>query len=182
MGKAWEPSNKVIFIYLLSHLSPGPPLRIYSSTSAIFLVTMTHRGLCARSYQKDLTGFQQVSAEAFSLTTRRSVLWDVLYALYLNSPQYAAGSKVWSGGTTRSRKRGVSVSEEIAASSHGSPSSPASTSRRPQSTAPTLPLPSVAMNLGLWHISWSKVSHSHQTVCLSHMAAKHVMCSTRITM
>ena len=80
-------------------------------------------------------------------------------ALYLKSPQYVAGSKFWSGGITRSRKRGVRVSEEMAARSHGSPSSPASTSRRPQSAAPPLPLLSPAMNFGLWHISCNKTVH-----------------------
>jgi hypothetical protein len=81
-------------------------------------------------------------------------------APYLKSPQYVAGSKVWSGGMTRSRKRGVSVSEEMAARSHGSPNSPASTSRRPQSAAPPFPLLSPAMNFGLWHISCSKPVHN----------------------
>ena len=80
-------------------------------------------------------------------------------AVYLKSPQYVAGSKVWSGGMTRSRKRGVSVSEDMAARSHGSPNSPASTSRRPQSAAPPLPLLSPAMNFGLWHISCSKTAN-----------------------
>ena len=50
----------------------------------------------------------------------------------------------WSGGTTLSRNLGVSVREETAARSHGSPCSPCSTSNR---VAPSL------MNLGRWQIS-----------------------------
>ena len=63
----------------------------------------------------------------------------------LNTPQYPC-SKFWSGGTTRSKNLGVSVKLDTAASSHGSPTSPCSTSNR---VAPS------AMNFGRWHISYN---------------------------
>lgn len=94
------------------------------------------------------------------VTNRQIFLFIILLWMYRNTylktPQYAwEFSNPWSEGITLSRNLGVSDKDAIAARSHWSPSSPASTWNLCVSLVLSL------MNLGLWQISWKLKELSH---------------------